>query len=553
MKKKKVVSLSLAATVALSAAIAPVQAAPGNANSEKVHMNQKSNTPDFISGKLTAPSKKAAKDIVLNYLAEKQGLYKTSNDSYSNFKVLDETKDEAGFTLVKLQQVYKGVPVFGSVLTAHIDADGVLTAVSGELAPELDKKQSLKSGAKIKHAEAQAIASKDLEAKVGEAPELEKEAKPEFVIYVKDGKANYAYAFEFEFLYPSPGNYQYFVDAQTGEILASYNQIHEAKSSPGVTSPTGTNTVGSGKGVLGDTKSFNTVTNSNGSYLVDRTRGNGIFTYNGKNRTQTPGTLWLDTDNVLNAAFDAPAVDAHAYAAQTYDYYKNVHNRNSYDGNGAQLISTVHYGRNYNNAFWSGSQMVYGDGDGSTFIPLSGSLDVIAHELTHAVTDTTADLVYQNESGAINESMSDIFGTLVEYHFNNNPDWLMGEDIYTPGTSGDALRSMADPTENGDPDHYSKRYVGTSDNGGVHSNSGISNKAAYLLANGGTHYSVSVAGIGNDKTGKIFYRTLTQYLTPNSTFSQYRVAAVQAATDLYGASSSEVASVKSAFTAVGVN
>ena len=106
----------------------------------------------------------------------------------------------------------------------------------------------------------------------------------------------------------------------------------------------------------------------------------------------TPGTLWLDADNVLNAAFDAPAVDAHAYAAQTFDYYKNVHSRNSYDGNGAQLISTVHYGRNYNNAFWSGSQMVYGDGDGSTFIPLSGALDVIAHELTHAVTDTTADL-----------------------------------------------------------------------------------------------------------------------------------------------------------------
>ncbi|MGB3260809.1 M4 family metallopeptidase [Paenisporosarcina sp.] len=554
MKKKKVVSLSLAATVALSAAIAPVHAAPGSATSEKVHMNQKSNTPDFISGKLTAPSNKAAKDIVLNYLAEKQGLYKTSNDSYSNFKVLNETKDEVGFTLVKLQQVYKGVPVFGSVLTAHVDKDGVLTAVSGELAPELDKNQSLKSGAKIKHAEAQAIAAKDMAANLGQAPELEKEAKPEFVIYVKDGKANYAYALEFEFLYPSPGNYQYFVDAQTGDVLASFNQIHQAgKPSAGVTSPTGTNTVGTGKGVLGDTKSFNTVTNSNGSYLVDRTRGNGIFTYDAKNRTQTPGTLWLDADNVLNAAYDGAAVDAHAYAAQTYDYYKNVHSRNSYDGNGAQLISTVHYGRSYNNAFWSGSQMVYGDGDGSTFIPLSGALDVIAHELTHAVTDTTADLIYQNESGAINESMSDIFGTLVEYHFNNKPDWQIGEDIYTPATSGDALRSMADPTQSGDPDHYSKRYVGTQDNGGVHWNSGISNKAAYLLSNGGTHYGVSVAGIGNDKSGKIFYRTLTQYLTPNSTFAQYRVAAVQAATDLYGASSTEVSSVKAAFTAVGVN
>jgi thermolysin len=434
-----------------------------------------------------------------------------------------------------------------------VDIDGVLTAVSGQVAPDLDKVEALKSGAKIQRSDAVHTALSDLATKIGHAPELEHEAKPEFVVYARDGITKFAYAVELEFLSPEPGNYQYFVDAQTGKILNSYNQLHEAKGSQGVTSPTGTNTVGTGIGVLGDTKSFNTVTNSNGSYLVDRTRGNGIFTYNAKNRTQTPGTLWLDADNVLNAAYDGAAVDAHAYAAQTYDYYKNVHSRNSYDGNGAQLISTVHYGRNYNNAFWSGSQMVYGDGDGSTFIPLSGALDVIAHELTHAVTDTTADLVYQNESGAINESMSDIFGTLVEYQFNNNPDWLIGEDIYTPGTAGDALRSMADPTTQGDPDHYSVRYTGTGDNGGVHINSGISNKAAFLLSNGGTHYGVSVSGIGNDKTGKIFYRTLTQYLTPNSTFAQYRVASVQAATDLYGASSSEVASVKAAFSAVGVN
>ncbi|MFX3675391.1 MAG: M4 family metallopeptidase [Paenisporosarcina sp.] len=550
MKKKNLISLSLAATVALSAVVAPVYA---NGISESVHVNQKSKAPDFISGKLTDPSNKVAKEIVFNYLAQKQGLYKFSNEPFTSFKVLSESKDELGFTQLKLQQIYKGVPVFGSIITAHIDENGVLTAVSGEVAPELDKNEALKRGAKVKHSDALATASNDLETNLGESPELEKEVTPEFVIYIKEGQAKFAFAMEFEFLYPKPGNYQYFVDAQTGEVLESYNQIHEARGTSTVVSPTGTNTVGTGKGVLGDTKSFNTVTNSNGSYLVDLTRGQGIFTYNASNRTRTPGTLWLDADNVLNEAYDAPAVDAHAYAAQTFDYYKNVHSRNSYDGNGAQLISTVHYGRNYNNAFWSGSQMVYGDGDGTQFIPLSGALDVIAHELTHAVTDTTADLVYQNESGAINESMSDIFGTLVEYHFNNNPDWLIGEDIYTPATSGDALRSMEDPTVYGDPDHYSDRYVGTSDNGGVHWNSGISNKTAYLLSNGGTHYGVKVSGVGNAKTEKIFYRTLTQYLTPNTTFSQYRVATVQAATDLYGASSVEVSSVKAAFTAVGVN
>lgn len=550
MKKKKLVSLSLAATVAISAAMAPVYAAPGNGISETVHVNQKSKAPDFISGQLTIPSEKAAKDVVFNYLAEKKGLYKFSNEPFSSFRVLSESKDELGFTQLKLQQIYKGVPVFGSIIIAHVNEDGVLTAVSGEVAPELDKKQALKNGVKVNRAEALLTAAKDLEANLGQAPELEHSPKPEFVIYLQNGEAKFAFAIEFEFLYPEPGNYQYFVDAQTGEVLESYNQIHEAKPTTGLS---GTDTVGTGKGVLGDTKSFNTLTNSDGSYLLDRTRGNGIYTYDASNRTRTPGTLWLDSDNVLNAAYDGAAVDAHAYAAQTYDYYKNVHNRNSYDGNGAKLVSTVHYGRSYNNAFWSGSQMVYGDGDGTTFIPLSGALDVIAHELTHAVTDTTADLVYQNESGAINESMSDIFGTLVEYHFNNNPDWLVGEDIYTPKVAGDALRSMEDPTLNGDPDHYSNRYVGTSDNGGVHWNSGISNKAAFLLANGGTHYGVNVSGIGNDKTGKIFYRTLTQYLTPNSTFSQYRVASIQAATDLYGASSAEVSSVKAAFTAVGVN
>nr|WP_083844945.1 M4 family metallopeptidase [Paenisporosarcina sp. TG20] len=530
--------------------MSPVYATSSNGVSETIHVNQKSKAPNFISGQLTAPSNKGMKEVVFNYLAEKKGLYKFSNEPFKSFRVLSESKDDIGFTQMKLQQIYKGVPVFGSVIIAHVDQNGVLTSVSGEVVPELDKKQTLKSGAKVNRVDALATAKQDLESKLGQEAELEHPATPEFVIYARDGEAKFAYAMEFEFLYPEPGNYQYFIDAQTGEVLESYNQIHAAKPTSGAT---GTDTVGTGKGVLGDTKSFNTLTNNNGSYLQDRTRGNGIFTYDAANRTRTPGTLWLDADNVLNAAYDGPAVDAHAYAGQTFDYFNNVHNRNSYDGNGAKLVSTVHYGRSYNNAFWSGSQMVYGDGDGTTFIPLSGALDVIAHELTHAVTDTTADLVYQNESGAINESMSDIFGTLVEYHFNNNPDWLIGEDIYTPGISGDALRSMADPTLNGDPDHYSNRYIGTSDNGGVHWNSGISNKAAYLLAVGGTHYNISVSGIGNEKTGEIFFRTLTQYLTPNSTYSQYRVASIQAATDLYGASSTEVASVKSAFTAVGVN
>ena len=141
---------------------------------------------------------------------------------------------------------------------------------------------------------------------------------------------------------------------------------------------------------------------------------------------------------------------------------------------------------------------------GATFTSLSGGIDVIGHELTHAVTENSSDLIYQNESGAFNEAISDIFGTLVEFYDNRNPDWEIGEDIYTPGQAGDALRSMSDPAKYGDPDHYSKRYTGSSDNGGVHPTSGIINKQAYLLANGGTHSGVTVTGIGKDKLGSIY-------------------------------------------------
>ncbi|WGG46006.1 M4 family metallopeptidase [Rossellomorea sp. DA94] len=554
--KKKVVALGLTAGLMMSPVLASEAFGASNV-SEKVNFNSQMGTPQFISGHLTKASSKAPETVVFDYLTDKQKTFKFKGDSKLSFKVVEKQKDDLGFTYLRIQQVYKGTPVYGAVLTAHVNKEGVLTALSGAPAANLDGKQNLKQAKKLSKKEAVSSAEKDLVKAVGSQPDYEYAPKSESVIYVKDGEAHYAYLVNYNFLAPEPGNWNYFVDAVTGDILAKVNEIHEAgkgAGKPGGGGATGgTDAVGSGKGVLGDTKSLNTYLSSSTYYLQDRTRGKGIFTYDGSNRTRLPGSLWADSDNLFNASYDAAAVDAHYYAGTTYDYYKNTHNRNSYDGNGAALKSTVHYGRNYNNAFWNGQQMVYGDGDGSTFVSLSGGLDVIAHELTHAVTDTTADLIYQNESGAINESMSDIFGTLVEYDANNNPDWEIGEDIYTPNKSGDALRSMSDPAKYGDPDHYSVRYTGTQDNGGVHINSGIGNKAAYLLSQGGTHYGVKVTGIGTDKTGKIYYRALTQYLTPSSNFSQLRSAAVQAATDLYGAGSAEVASVNAAYNAVGVN
>jgi bacillolysin len=528
--------------------------APLNVLSTK-QFNSLTGTPSFVSGKLSEASSKSAKEVVFAYLQKESQTFKLgSQKAEEAFSVKSVTKDELGRQMVRLQQTYKGVPVWGSTQVAHVNDKGELLVFSGTVVPNLQEKEGLAFSKKIPASKAIQVAVADL----GFTPEYEADPTSELVVYTLGSEAVYAYLVNLHFLSPEPGNYNYFVDAQTGKILNSYNDLDEAngghKAPPGGGGTlVGTNAVGSGTGVLGDSKTLNTLLSNGTYYLQDNTRGSGVFTYDAKNRQQIPGSLWADADNQLHAAYDRAAVDAHYYAGATYDYYKEVFNRNSYDNKGAALKSSVHYGRNYNNAFWNGQQMVYGDGDGSTFISLSGGLDVVAHELTHAVTDFSSDLIYQNESGALNEAMSDIFGTLVEHHENNNPDYEIGEDIYTPGTDGDALRSMSDPTKYNDPDHYSVRYTGTGDNGGVHINSGIINKAAYLLAVGGTHYGVTVPAIGNDKVGAIYFRANTVYLTASSNFSQARAALVQAAADLYGATSAEVNAVKNSYDAVGVN
>jgi vibriolysin len=208
--------------------------------------------------------------------------------------------------------------------------------------------------------------------------------------------------------------------------------------------------------------------------------------------------------------------------------------------------------------------MVYGDGDGVDSGPLT-VLDVVGHELTHAVTEKSSALIYKNESGALNEAMSDVFGAAIEAYRDGavtGKTWKIGEDCWTPGTAGDALRYMNDPALAGDYDYYPTRYVGTSDNGGVHWNSGIANLAFYLAVAGGTHprgkTSNVVPALAADpvesitKGAAIFYRANTAYLGASATFGDARTATAQAAADLYGANSAEVTAINEAWTAVGV-
>ncbi|MGG0763424.1 M4 family metallopeptidase [Bacillus paramycoides] len=507
-------------------------------------------SPEFISGQLTTPSSTKTEDVVFRYVDENKDKYKLGTKSAKeSFTVKKQEDDKLGAKVVRLQQTYNGVPVWGSTQIAHVDNKGVLTVFSGTVIPDLDKKLQ-QPNQKVSADEAVSIAEKEL----GFKPNYGVKPTSELVVYAKDNTISYAYHVHLGFLSPQPGNHDYFVEAETGKILDHVEVLHTASTSRSIT---GTTTTGTGTDSFGNTKNLNLLKSNTTYYLVDKTRGQGIYTYDAQNKGSDydtsflPGVLSSSRTNSFTGKNAQAAVDAHTYAGVVYDYYKKAQGRDSYDGNGSKIVSSVHFGQQYENAFWDPDlkQMVYGDGDGSTR-PFTASIDAVGHELTHAVTGSSSNLIYQDESGALNEAMSDIFGTLIEYYNNSNPDYLIGEDLFFQ--SGQALRSMSDPTQYGDPDHYSKRYTGTNQSKFVHTNSGIINKAAYLIAEGGTHYGVTVNGIGRDKMGKIFYRANTQYLTESATFSQARQALVQSAADLYGTQSAEVTSINKAFDAVGV-
>lgn len=488
--------------------------------------------PKLITGESwSAPQGVSGEEKIWKYLESKQESFQIgkSVDLKKQLKIIGQTTDEkTGTTHYRLQQLVGGVPVYGGVQTIHVNKEGQVTSLIGSLLPDQQQQVSKSLNSQISEAQAIAVAQKDTEAAIGKLGEPQNAPKADLYVYLHNGQPVLAYVTEVNVLEPEAVRTRYFISADDGSILFKYDILAHA--------------TGTGKGVLGDTKTFTTTQSGSSYQLKDTTRGQGIVTYSAGNRTSLPGSLLTSSNNIWN---DGSAVDAHAYTGKVYDYYKNKFGRNSIDGNGLQLKSTVHYSSRYNNAFWNGVQMVYGDGDGVTFRSFPADPDVIGHELTHGVTERTAGLEYYGESGALNESISDIFGNAIE-----GKNWLIG-DLIT--LNAGALRSMENPKLYRQPDRYQDRYTGPSDNGGVHTNSGINNKAFYLIAQGGTHYGVTVNGIGRSAAEQIFYDALTNYLTPTSNFSAIRAAAIQAATDLFGANSSQVDAVKKAYTAVGVN
>ncbi len=510
-------------------------------------------TPTLI--RLEGGAKAYAASQARQALTEQLGLQ--ADDAVQS--VAAET-DALGFGHEKFQQFYKGVKVEHATYTAH-GRRGALESLSGkfEHVGGLSTTPALKAEAAL----GRALAFVGAKRYMWEAePDAARRPRGELVIVRPQRGRNLGeetgapvLAWKFDVYAAQPVSRAYlYVDAQSGEVVLQDDIIkHAAATGTLATKYSGTQSSA--------TESIN------GSYrLREATRGSGIETYNcQKGSSYTAAVDFTDADNswteYANANFDAAALDAHYGAQSTYDYFKNVHNRNSYNNAGAKIKSYVHFddtpgdGKGYENAYWNGSVMTYGDGN-TRFDPLT-SLDVAAHEIGHAVCSSTANLTYRNESGALNEGFSDIWGAAVEYYKDpNKATWLIGEDIDKVRPS---LRSMSNPNAEGQPDTYqgTNWYSGTGDNGGVHTNSGVLNHWFYRLAVGGSGTNdkgtaYSVAAIGIDAAAKIAYRTETVYLTASSNYAAARTYAIQSAKDLYGAGSAQEIAVTNAWSAVGV-
>ena len=280
--------------------------------------------------------------------------------------------------------------------------------------------------------------------------------------------------------------------------------------------------------------------------------------YSARHQQQLPGVMVASEAAPPAANADDAVREAFHGLGATWDFYSDIFDRQSIDDEGMALDATVHYGDRYDNAFWNSRQMVFGDGDGQLFNRFTIAVDVIGHELTHGVTEDEAGLVYMFQAGALNESISDVFGSLVKQRLRNEKaeqaDWLIGEGLFTPKVKGAALRSMKapgtaydDPVLGRDPQpaHMKDYVAGPEDDGGVHINSGIPNRAFYLAA-------AAIGGYAWEKAGKIWYAALTDLLRRDSSFAAAARLTSSAAADLFGAGGSEEKAVREAWRVVGV-
>lgn len=454
--------------------------------------------------------------------------------------------DALGMTHVRVRQTYEGVPVWGAEAIVHVAGDDSVASVTDAFADQVSPGAGTK--ATVTADEAVAVARE-----ASNTPAADVVGTPDLWI-VRDGNVD-VLAWRVRLMNidtdEHPSIPVVFVNARSARVVTSYENLQEAD--------------GTGNGMYSGTVSLTTNLNGSVYELKDATRGNQAV-HSANNSTYLPGTLMADADNVWGDSTpdhtQTAAVEAAYAATKTWDYFKNVHGRNGIWNNGVGAKSTVHYSNAYVNAFWNGTQMVYGDGENNDR-PLA-SLDVGGHEMTHGVTENTAGLIYSGESGGLNEATSDILGAAVEFSAGNPADpgdYLIGEKINVFG-DGTPLRYMDKPSRDGASKDCWYSGLGSID---VHYSSGPANHFFYLLAEGsgaktinGVAYNSptcngsTVAGIGRAAAEKIWYRALTAYFTSSTNYAGARTGTLSAATDLYGANSIQYNAVCAAWAAVSV-
>lgn len=474
----------------------------------------------------------------------------------------------AGRRHTRFTQMVHGVPVYGADVARQTDASGLTISIFGTVydAVDIDTTPAL-GGDRVRALLAQRT-----------GVELGPGREPRLMILPRE---NGAFTLVYAARVATPEDVTlYFVDAQTGAIVAERSDAQRQTASVGV-----------GIGVLGERKKVSA--SSQGGTFVgsDRLRPPAIETYDMRgnlnrllnilNGFTVPAASDLASDSD-NDWTDGANVDAHVYAGYTYDYYFKRFGRRGLDNANIRIQSFTHpvnrqdatrvslevLGTFFLNAFYAGDGvMVYGEGlppnlrfDGQQWNFLAGSLDVVAHELTHGVTEFSSNLIYQGESGALNEAFSDIMATSAVFFYQQPgsgagaADYTIGNDVITPG----GIRSLRDPLSLGFPDNYRIRYTGVENNGGVHINCGIASHAFFLAIEGGTNRTsgLSVQGVGaanREQMEKVFYRAFTQLLPANARFTTARAATLQAAQDLYGGNAAVANALSQAWTAVGVN
>ena len=482
-------------------------------------------------------------------------------DASVNFKLYRREVDKLGFVHLRFKQYINEYPVDGTMLIVHIK-DGNIISVNG------DFYQQINSNFSIVLSEQKAL-QKALQKVNAKKYKWENEIetaqmrvalndstfsylpKGELVAVHKSGTdysaASIRLAYKFNIYAEEPLSRAYiYVDVKTGEIVSQEQILHTADA------------VGTATSLYSGTVSITSDNFGTNQYRLQETgRGNGIKTFNLENSSgYFPSIDFTNNSSTWNLpAIDQTAIDAHWAAEQTYDYFSQIHGRNSIDGNGYNLLNFVHYDVNISNAFWDGARMTYGDGNSGNGYTAMTALDICAHEITHGLVSFTAMLSggSYGEPDALNEAWADILGTSIErFSKPTQWDWIMGEDVVSGG-----LRTMSDPhlSATPQPDTYGGQYW--SSIGEPHTNDGPADYWYYLLCEGGNGTndlgnSYNITGITIAKAQMIAFRAITAYATPSTNYSNMRACTIQAAIDLFGACSAEVIQTTNAWYAVGV-